>query len=59
MSKIYKMGAKERRKIGMLGHKHVEKNYNFQKLQQKWVEIIDEVLKEKHSYNGIRFKEVA
>ena len=59
LSKIYKMGKKERKKLGILGRKHVEENYNFQKLQDKWVEIIDKVVEEKGSYNGIRFKEIA
>lgn len=59
LSKIYKMGAEERRHLGTLGREHVEENYNFHKLQQKWVEIIDKVIEERESYNGIRFKEVA
>ena len=59
LSKIYKMGAKERKHLGLLGREHVEKNYNFIKLQPKWVEIIDKVLEKRKSYNGIRFKEVA
>ena len=59
LSKIYKMGKEERKKIGMLGRKHVEKNYNFLKLQEKWVEIIDKIVEQKENYNGIRFKEVA
>jgi len=59
LSKIYKMGKEERRKLGTLGREHVEKNYNFNKLQEKWVEIIDKIIKKEESYNGIRFKEVA
>ncbi len=59
LSKIYKMGKKERDRIGLLGRQHVMKNYNFYDLQQKWVEIIDKVVEEKGNYNGIRFKEVA
>ena len=59
LSKIYKMGKKARKEMGALGRKHVIKNYNFQNSQKKWVEIIDEVLSNKHEYNGIRFKEVA
>ena len=34
-------------------------NYNFYKLQDKWVEIIDQVFEKNKNYNGIRFKEVA
>ena len=59
LSKIYKMGKEERRRIGTLGREHVEENYNFVQLQEKWVEIIDKVIEEKGNYNGIRFKEIA
>ena len=53
------MGKEERRRIGTLGREHVEENYNFVQLQEKWVEIIDKVIEEKGNYNGIRFKEIA
>ena len=59
LSKIYKIGKKERRQLGTLGREHVEENYNFHELQQKWVEIIDKVMEERENYNGIRFKEIA
>ena len=59
LSKIYKMGAEERKRLGTLGREHVKTNYNFTTLQSKWVEIIDEVLENRENYNGIRFKEVA
>ena len=59
LSKIYKMGKEGRRHLGTLGKEHVEENYNFTQLQNKWVEVIDKVIKERHSYNGIRFKEIA
>ena len=59
LSKIYKMGDKTRKQLGALGRKHVEENYNFAKLQDKWVEVMDNVVKNNEEYNGIRFKEVA
>jgi len=59
LSKIYKIGKKERRQLGTLGREHVEENYNFHELQQKWVEVIDKVVEERENYNGIRFKEIA
>ena len=59
LTKIYKMGKEGRRQLGTLGREHVLKNYNFVNLQNKWVEIIDKVIEERGSYNGIRFKEVA
>ena len=59
LSKIYNMGKEERKRIGILGREHVEQNYNFYDLQNKWVELIDKVVNEREAYNGIRFKEVA
>ena len=59
LSKIYKMGKQERQRLGALGRQHVDENYNFVKLQQKWVETIDKILENKGNYNGIRFKEIA
>ena len=59
LSKIYKMGKEGRRHLGTLGKEHVVQNYNFTKLQQKWVEIIDKVVEERDTYNGIRCKEIA
>jgi glycosyltransferase involved in cell wall biosynthesis len=59
LSKIYKMGKKERTKLGAAGREHVLKNYNFVELQSKWVEIIDKIIEERNQYNGIRFKEIA
>jgi glycosyltransferase involved in cell wall biosynthesis len=59
LSKIYKMGRDERKKLGTLGREHILKNYNFVTLQNKWVEIIDQTLETKQKYNGIRFKEIA
>ena len=59
LSKVYKMGKEGRRQLGTLGREHVEQNYNFIELQQKWVEVIDKVIEKKDIYNGIRFKEIA
>lgn len=65
LSKIYNMTPDKRKKLGNEGRAHVLKNYNFEKLQEKWVEVIDSIVEENGSwdtrknYNGIRFKEVA
>ena len=65
LSKIYNMSSDKRKKLGMDGRSHVLANYNFEKLQKKWVEVIDKIMEENGSwntrtnYNGIRFKEVA
>ena len=65
LSKIYDMGAVERRKMGMSGHKHVKTNYNFETFKNTWIQLMDKIHKEEGSwenrkgYNGIRFMEVA
>jgi hypothetical protein len=53
------MGRQGRKEMGILGRSHVMKNYNFNNLQDKWIEIIDKILQERNEYNGIRFKEIA
>ena len=65
LSKIYNIPAEERRKMGMLGRKHVETNYNFENFNSTWVEFMDKVVEEggswetRTNYSGIRFMEVA
>jgi len=65
LSKIYDMGAVERRRMGMAGKKHVETNYSFQAFNNAWVNFMDTIYKEEGSwenrkgYSGIRFMEVA
>ena len=65
LSKIYDMGAVERRKMGMAGHDHVEKNYNFKTFNNTWINFMDKIYEEEGSWenrkdhSGIRFMEVA
>lgn len=59
LSKIYKMGAEERNRLGILGREYTIENYNFVKMQEQWVSLIEKVLEDKDKYNGIRFKEIA
>lgn len=65
LSKMYKMGAKNRKALGLEGRQHVLKNYSFENFQKKWVEFMDNVYEEQGSwskrkqYQGIVFKEVA
>ena len=42
---------KQRRKLGALGRKHVEKNYSFEQMEKSWVEFMDEVLEENGSWD--------
>ena len=65
LSKIYNIPATERRKMGMMGRKHVEENYNFKGFKESWVSFMDKIVEEggswetRKNYNGIRFMEVA
>lgn len=65
LSKIYNIPAAERRKMGMMGKKHVEDNYSFKGFNESWVNFIDKIVEEggswetRKNYNGIRFMEVA
>jgi len=43
LHKIYKMSKKERNKIIKLGQDHVNKNYNFEDFEDKWVKLMLDV----------------
>jgi glycosyltransferase involved in cell wall biosynthesis len=47
LTKIHEMSDKERSDLGKSGREHVKKNYSFEKFQNQWVEVMDEV-NEKH-----------
>ena len=65
LSKMYNIPAKERRKMGFMGRKHIEQNYNFENFKKTWVDFMDKIHEEEGSwenrknYSGIRFMEVA
>ena len=61
LNKIYKMGAENRKEMGIKGRQHVLKNYNFQNFQKVWIQVMDSVYeKSKDSFiSNIRFKEIA
>ena len=48
---IYHMPKHERQRLGANGRAHVEKNYNFEKFNSSWVELIDKVVQERGSYD--------
>jgi len=62
---VYDMGEDERLRLGELGRQHVNKNYNFDNFQSKWVDFLLDVYDKEGSwntrtnYNGITFKEIA
>ena len=43
--KMYNMSKEERETLGAEGRGHVMKNYNFDKFQSTWVEIMDNIIK--------------
>jgi len=65
LSKIYHMSSESRREMGLKGHQHVLKNYNFDTFNQRWIDLIEKIVSEygswenRKQYNGIRFLEVA
>ena len=65
LSKMYNMSSTSRREMGNKGREHVLKNYNFRDFNQKWIEIMDELIENNGSwenrkgYSGIYFGEVA
>ena len=42
---MYNMSKEERETLGAAGRQHVMKNYNFDKFQSAWVEVMDNVVK--------------
>ena len=59
------MSKKEKAEIGKKGAEHVNKNYNFEDFQVKWIELMEEI-HEKHGswdnrkgYKPWEIKEIA
>jgi glycosyltransferase involved in cell wall biosynthesis len=50
LTKIYSMSPEERRFLGIKGHQHVVKNYNFEKFKKQWIELIDSVVENHGSW---------
>ena len=65
LSNMYDMGAEERRKLGLLGRKHVLQNFNMQNFKSSWVNHMLNIYdaegswENRKNYLGIRFKEIA
>tara|TARA_R110001592_G_scaffold3616_7_gene20799 strand:- start:1661 stop:2926 length:1266 start_codon:yes stop_codon:yes gene_type:complete len=49
---IYAMPKQERQKLGVLGREHVQKNYNFEKFNKSWIELMDKIIEEKGSWDS-------
>ena len=46
------MPKQERQKLGVLGREHVQKNYNFEKFNKSWIELMDKIIEEKGSWDS-------
>jgi glycosyltransferase involved in cell wall biosynthesis len=52
LRKIYSMTRAERKALGALGKEHVEKTFNFEKYQQGWVQIFENVTESHGSWEN-------
>ena len=43
LRKMYNMSKEEREKLGELGMEHVQKNYNFEKFRNSWIDLMDHI----------------
>ena len=65
LRKMYNMTVEEREELGAKGAAHVDKNYNFDDFKNKWIELMDKVVKERGSwetrknYSPWEIKEIA
>ena len=59
LTKMFALSKEEREEMGMLGFKHVQENYGFEKFKEKWVQTMLKVYENKQEYSNILFKEVA
>jgi len=50
LTTMYSMTSQEREAMGLLGLKHVEKNYNFEDFGSKWVNLMTDIHKEHGSW---------
>ena len=64
MMQIYKMSPEERAELGRKGRAHVDNNYNFEKYNERWVKVVDEIVEkngswaERKNHVNWHFKEV-
>ena len=55
MEKMFNLTNKQREKMGLLGRKHVMKNYNFETFNQTWVDVMTKLHEEEGSWNTRKF----
>ena len=52
MTKALKLSKKKYQEMSKAGIQHVQNNYNFDDLENKWVEIIDRVVEQHGSWEN-------
>ena len=64
LSKMYKMTPKARTDLGLVGHRHVKENYNFEQFNQRWVSLMTKIHEDcgswetRKNYTSIKFEEL-
>ena len=51
MLEMYNKSKEDRAALGAAGRQHIEKNYNFEKLSQQWVDMMDNVCEKYGSWD--------
>jgi len=65
LREVYNMSKEDRDKMGLLGSKHVQENYNFDKFNKSWIDLIDSIIENHGSwdtrkgYKAWEIKEIA
>jgi hypothetical protein len=49
---IYNMTKDQRRLLGVRGRQHVVKNYNFNKFNKSWVNLVDSIVESRGSWGS-------
>ena len=52
LHKMYSMSKKEKAEIGKKGAEHVNKNYNFEDFNERWIELMDHVYEKYGSWSN-------
>ena len=57
LNKAIKLPKTKYKKMSSAGIKHVKKNYNFEKFEKSWIDLMDNVVEEQGSWdNRVNYK---
>ena len=51
MVKMYEMPKSDREEMGLKGLKHVRENYNFKDFEQKWIDLVEDIMERHGSWD--------